>query len=227
MNIRELRLARQRVNFVNQVSHELKTPLTNIRLYAEMLDEDLAEDDTQARRYLDIIVGESQRLSRLITNVLSFARQQRGQSRLHLRPGRVDDVIAAVLAAFRPALAEKGMTVEWQGKADRWVKLDPDALEQMLNNLLSNAEKYAANSGTLHITSQQTDDEATLYIRDRGPGIAKRERHRVFQAFYRSESRLNEGVSGTGIGLTIARDLARLHGEIWCCCLPNKALVLK
>ncbi|NJN46043.1 MAG: hypothetical protein HC808_05680 [Candidatus Competibacteraceae bacterium] len=83
---RELRLARQRVNFVNQISHELKTPLTNIRMYAEMLDEYLVEEDTQAHRYLDIIVSESQRLSRLITNVLSFARHQRGQSRLHLRP---------------------------------------------------------------------------------------------------------------------------------------------
>jgi signal transduction histidine kinase len=208
---RELRLARQRVNFVNQVSHELKTPLTNIRMYAEMLDDYLVEDDTQARRYLDIIVSESQRLSRLITNVLSFARQQRGQSHLRLRPGQVDEVIAAVLATFRPALAERGMNVEWDAQADQLVNLDPDALEQILTNLLSNAEKYAAG-GALHISSQQTDNQTTLQIRDWGPGIAKREQQRIFQPFYRSDSRLNEGTSGTGIGLTIARELARLHG---------------
>ncbi|NJN46044.1 MAG: ATP-binding protein [Candidatus Competibacteraceae bacterium] len=116
------------------------------------------------------------------------------------------------MTTFRPALAEHGITVEWDAQADQRVNLDSEALEQILNNLLSNAEKYAAKGGALHITSRQTGSETILHIRDWGPGIAKREQQRIFQPFYRGDSRLNEGASGTGIGLSIARELARLHG---------------
>ncbi len=209
---REIRLARQRVNFVSQVSHELKTPLTNIRMYAELLEDQIPDDEDRARRYLDVIITESQRLSRLIANVLNFARQQRQQLRLRLQPGRVDAVVASVLAVFRPALEAKGMQVEFQAGADSKVQCDPDVLEQILNNLLGNVEKYAASGGWVQIATQQQAEQTLIQIQDKGPGIPKRERERIFRPFYRISSKLNEGVSGTGIGLTISAELACLHG---------------
>lgn len=217
---RELRTAQQRVNFVNQVSHELKTPLTNIRMYAELLEAEVADgfadapaqDGAKAHQYIGVITTESQRLSRLIANVLSLGQSQKSQLRLAPQPARVDDVVARCVAAFQPALDAKGITVQMDAHAGAQVLLDPEALEQILNNLVSNVEKYAASGGAIHISSQQDEDVSTVEVRDCGPGIAPQDRKRIFEPFYRVSSRLTDGVSGTGIGLGIARELARLHG---------------
>jgi len=218
---REMRIAQQRVNFVNQVSHELKTPLTNIRLYAELLqteveqalaDKDEAPPDSKAEKYIGIIVAESQRLSRLIGNVLSFGRFQKAELRLNLEPAQVDDVIQRCIAAFQPALDAKGIAVTFDSQAGALVLLDPQALEQIFNNLVGNVEKYASVGATLQVSSAQDGMVTTIDVRDFGPGIAAAERERVFEPFYRVSSQLADGVTGTGIGLDIARRLARLHG---------------
>ncbi len=217
---REVRVAQQRVNFVNQVSHELKTPLTNIRLYAELLETEVADvfDDEQqqegdkARRYIAIITAESQRLSRLISNVLRFGQLQKSQLELRLQQAKVDEIIQRCVLAFSPALKAKDIALSLDLHAGALVFLDTEALEQILNNLISNAEKYAASGAALHINSTQTSDLSTISVRDFGPGIAPGERARIFQPFYRVSSLLSDGVTGTGIGLDIARQLARLHG---------------
>ena len=218
---REMQLAQQRVNFVNQVSHELKTPLTNIRLYAELLEaqiEDGLELETSSsetkklRRYIGIITAESQRLSRLIANVLSFGQFQKTHLRLSFQIGKLDEVIMRCVAAFKPALEAKGIAIQLELNAQTLVLLDFQIIEQILNNLISNVEKYAASGKAVSIQSAQKGGLSTIDVRDFGPGIAPREREKIFQAFYRSSSLLTDGVSGTGIGLDIARRLARLHG---------------
>lgn len=211
---RDVREAAQRVNFVNQVSHELKTPLTNIRMYAELLDEQLppAEEENRGRQYLGVIVTESQRLSRLITNVLTFARKQRQTLTLHPAPHCVDTVIDATLEQFRPALAAKGVEVRVRKSAPATVLLDSDAVGQILGNLFSNVEKYGASGKLLEVASSQADGVTTITVADRGPGIPASQREKIFQPFYRISDKLSDGVTGAGIGLTIARDLARLHG---------------
>ncbi len=212
---REMREAVQRVNFVNQVSHELKTPLTNIRMYAELLEADLelidGEETTTPRGHLQVIVTESQRLSRLIGNVLTFARQRRNQLSLRKTTARVDEVIATVVERFRPTLTQKGIEVVFDAAASAPVSLDTDALEQILGNLISNVEKYAAAGGHMEIASRQEDSQTTVVVADRGPGIPAGARGKVFRPFYRVSDRI-EGTPGTGIGLSIARKLARLHG---------------
>jgi signal transduction histidine kinase len=209
---RELREARSRVRFVNQVSHELRTPLTNIRLYAELLEGRIGDGDVEARRKLEVIVAESERLSRLIGNVLTFARQGRGELALHPRPGSLDEVVGDVVEQFRPALAARGVTVEQALDAKGAVLLDRDAVEQIVGNLLSNVEKYAPRSGPLEIRSHREAGRTLLQVADRGPGIPQVSTEAVFRPFVRLSNRLTEGVSGTGIGLAIARDLARLQG---------------
>jgi signal transduction histidine kinase len=213
---REMKLAEQRVNFVNQVSHELKTPLTNIRLYAELLGENPREEDTEEagkfRRYLEVITSESQRLSRLIANVLNFARSKKDRMVLRREAGQVDTIINAALNMFAPSLEAKGVRIHFQAGAGDRVEVDPDAFEQILNNIFSNTEKYGTAGNRLDIQSSRKADRTIIFIRDYGPGVSKRDADRIFQPFYRTHSRITDGVTGTGIGLSIARDLARLHG---------------
>jgi signal transduction histidine kinase len=211
---RELREAATRVNFVNQVSHELKTPLTNIRMYAELLAEQLpdgeTDDDADAQRRLSIIISESGRLSRLIGNVLTFAQQQRRQIELNLRPGRIDDTIHAVIQQFQPMLQSQGVVPTFVAGAGAVVNFDADAVEQILVNLFNNVEKYATQGKRLDIASRQEGERTTILVSDAGPGVPPAERDRIFQPFYRISNRL-EGPAGAGIGLSIARGLARLH----------------
>ncbi len=209
---REMREAAQRVSFVNQVSHELKTPLTNIRMYAELLEAGLSDEDEKVRRRLDVIVSESRRLSRLIGNILSFSRKQRQELTLRMRPDVVDEVVEAVLEHFRPSLKTHGIDVTLDARARQPVQLDRDALEQILGNLFNNVEKYAASGGAVSVRTRQQNGHTVVTVADRGPGIPPAQRERIFLPFHRVSSKLTDGVAGTGIGLSIARDLARLHG---------------
>lgn len=210
-NSREMRTAAERVTFVNQVSHELKTPLTNIRMYAELAEAKIPEaEDNGARRCLDIVVNESQRLSRLIGNVLTFAKPKAQQP--NPTPNVPDELISETLDHFRPALTAQQIEIDFRPGAGGSVRIDADVLEQILGNLLGNVEKYAASGRHLEITSAQQDGQVTITVTDHGPGIPKSQREKVFKAFKRLSNKLSDGVSGTGIGLTIARDLARRHG---------------
>ena len=209
---RDMREAYQKVSFVNQVSHELKTPLTNIRMYAELMENTLDEQDAQARSHLGVVVSESQRLSRLINNVLTFSRRGREGLKLQKEPGVVDAVIREVLENFQPALASKHIVPDFQAGAPARVMLDADLLAQVIGNLLGNVEKYAAGGGKVELSTHQDEATTTVKVRDFGPGIPVGQRKQVFEPFCRGSDRTSDGVAGTGIGLTIVRDLVRLHG---------------
>jgi signal transduction histidine kinase len=205
--------AGQRVRFVNQVSHELKTPLTNILLYGELLEGALGPTpDPKVRDYLDVIRGESGRLGRLITNVLTFARKDRPDAP---RPRNLvwDEVVDNALKPFRPGLTERGLeltrTTGASGVAGEW---DSDWVGQILGNLVSNAEKYAAAGVVLDVSTGAGPDTVWVRVADRGPGIPAGAAEKIFQQFARLDDRLTAGASGTGLGLGIARDLARRHG---------------
>lgn len=199
---RDVREAAQRVSFVNQVSHELKTPLTNIRLYV-----DLARDASPAESggLLSVVEEETSRLSRMIHNVLTFARQEKKTLELHPVSGDLAESVKRVVELWRPVLEKSGLKVLLEAEKSVKAVFDADALEQILGNLLSNVEKYAAGAGQVVITVK---DDGSVEVRDDGPGIAAKDAERVFEAFYRSRNDLTEGVSGTGLGLSIARALA-------------------
>ncbi|MBT4223773.1 MAG: HAMP domain-containing histidine kinase [Opitutae bacterium] len=211
-NTRELRTANQRVTFVNQVSHELKTPLTNIRMYAEMLEDQFPEEEQKPRNYLKVITDESRRLSRLIGNVLTFAQSKRQELRIHRTPSVPDETISSTLEHFCPALESRGFQIHLDLNASHSQSIDPDLLEQILGNLISNVEKYAATGKYLGITSSQSETTLKITVQDHGPGIPPNQYETIFQPFQRISNQLSDGVSGTGIGLSIARDLARHHG---------------
>jgi signal transduction histidine kinase len=199
---RDVREAAQRVSFVNQVSHELKTPLTNIRLYV-----DLARDASPAESggLLSVVEEETSRLSRMIHNVLTFARQEKKTLELHPVSGDLAENVKRVVELWRPVLEKSGLKVLLEAVKAVKAVFDADALEQILGNLLSNVEKYAAGAGQVVIT---VSDDGSVEVRDDGSGIAAKDAERVFEAFYRSRNDLTEGVSGTGLGLSIAKALA-------------------
>ncbi len=220
---RDIREAGQRVSFVNQVSHELKTPLTNIRLYAELLEQRFSGTETAAQetKYLGIILRESARLSRLIHNVLTFARQKNGTEAaknqgnlpvLHPRPHCPDTLVLSCLEGFRVSFAEKGMKVELDLCCPGELDLDGDVFEQILGNLLSNAEKYARQGAWVGVSTKQETDAVRVDVCDKGPGLPAQGAARAFQPFERFHTRHTDGVGGAGLGLAIARDLARQHG---------------
>lgn len=218
---RRLREADQRVTFVNQVAHELKTPLTNIRLYAELLADRLPEPHEespgssavrQPGHYAAVVVGEAQRLSRLIHNVLDFGRSRRGALSVHRQPGHLNHKLREIIDRFRPALESRGFEVEFKTQDDELAAFDGDTLEQVVGNLLSNVEKYAAEGRFVSINCLREEDEVVIEVRDRGPGVAKAYSEKIFRPFFRVNGSLTEGVSGAGIGLALSRELARLHG---------------
>lgn len=209
---REMRAASQKVSFVNQVSHELKTPLTNIMMYAELLETKFADEDSKTKKHFSIIISESNRLGRLINNVLSFAKDRKNGVAFNPVPVVPDDIINMLLESFSYSLKTKGIKLQTTLKAKTDVMLDPDILEQILSNLISNVEKYAADGKWIKVESSLMDDTFILTVSDRGPGIQANYKDKIFEPFFRVSNRLTDGVSGTGIGLSLVRTLAQIHG---------------
>jgi signal transduction histidine kinase len=209
---RALKLAAERVSFVNRVSHEFGAPLTNLSLNLDLATDFLTSRPEQARRRLGLMAEEIERLSRLVANVLTFSHRERDT--LELKPVSClpKEVIQRVIESFRPSLERHGISIEVELSADNPVRIDPDALSQITGNLLSNVEKYAATGKWLGLNCVVSGDFLTLEIHDRGEGIPTAARQRIFAPFERVLQTTNEGASGTGLGLSIAHDLARRMG---------------
>jgi signal transduction histidine kinase len=209
---RALKLAAERVSFVNRVSHELGTPLTNIALNLDLAAESISNRPDEARRRLGLVAEEIERLSRLVANVLTFSRRERNT--LQLKPVRCvpAEVVGQTLDNFRPALERRGIEIEADLSAHQPVLIDPDALGQITGNLISNVEKYAASGKWLGLTCRMESDFLVVEVRDHGNGIPPSARQRIFDPFERVLESTNEGASGTGLGLSIGRDLARRMG---------------
>ncbi|MCX7029280.1 MAG: HAMP domain-containing sensor histidine kinase, partial [Spirochaetes bacterium] len=209
----EMRAAQQRTTFVANVSHELKTPLTSIRMFAEMLRDGRQADPDRRQRYLDLMVAESGRLARLVNNVLDFSQLEQGHKRYTKRETDLVELCRGVLEAERPRLEQAGFAVEFQtvgGPAP--VLGDEDALRQVLGNLLSNAEKYSADRRDIGVEAGVAGGRPFFRVLDRGIGIVAEHATRIFREFYRVDDSLTTRVKGTGLGLSIARRIVRDHG---------------
>jgi signal transduction histidine kinase len=213
---RQLALARQKTDFVSNVSHELKTPLTSIRLFSELLSEDKVADDTQRKQFLGIIHTEAERLTRLINNVLDFARLDRGEPRYHFEHCDLAAVVRDTVASYRARLESKGFNVDVRlPQSQVMIFADCDALSQVFVNLLSNAEKYAEDGKSVSVELTVTGANAKVRVIDRGRGVPRGCEEKIFQQFYRAHDSLSSGVQGSGLGLTLARQIVRAHqGEL-------------
>jgi signal transduction histidine kinase len=209
---RQLALAQKKTDFVSNVSHELKTPLTSIRMFAEMMQSGSADAEKRPQ-YLRIIVAEAERLTRLINNVLDFARLERKQKRYDFHPLDLHEILARMWEGHELHLREQGFTTRWQAAPPPYpVRGNDDALAQILVNLLSNAEKYSTERKEVEIHSYLTENSVHVSVLDRGSGVPPGEEAKIFEAFYRAHDSLASGIQGSGLGLTLAQRLAKEHG---------------
>lgn len=211
---RQLVLAQKKTDFVSNVSHELKTPLTSIRMFAELMQNGNAQTTSKFPQYLRIIMVEAERLTRLINNVLDFAKIERRQKTLDRKPLDLHEVVARVWEGQELHLRENGFVTRWEMAEPPYpVTGDEDALAQVLVNLISNAEKYSGNSSKeVELHTYMDGAFVCVSVLDRGLGVPNGEERKIFEAFYRAHDSLSSGIQGSGLGLTLAQRIVREQG---------------
>ena len=210
---RELKLSRLKSDFVANVSHELKTPLALIRLYAETLELGRVPNQERKAEYYRVINKESRRLTQLINNILDFSRIEAGRKEYRLVPSDIGAVVRDVVESYRFAIEKLGFTLELQlGDDLPELELDPEALSQALINLLNNAIKYSPEQKAITVSVRRELDRVLLSVSDRGMGIPRSEHRRIFEKFYRVETSLVHTTKGSGLGLALVQHITEAHG---------------
>ena len=220
LGAKQIALGEQQQNFVSAVSHELKTPLTSIRMYGELLREGWV-DEERKKIYYDFIFNESERLSRLINNVLHLARvtknEQEANRKIITIAELMDENLLKIKSQIEPAGFQLQVKVDEEARQCR-LNIDSDWFTQVLINLVDNAIKFsaAAENKTIVLSARRMANQTVLFtIRDFGPGIAKDQMRKIFKLFYRSENELTRETVGTGIGLALVRQLVKgMDGDI-------------
>ena len=213
----QIDLTRQQQDFVSAVSHELKTPLTSIRMYGEMLREGWASEEKK-KTYYDYIFDESERLSRLIANVLQLARMTRNKLQIETKPLTVGELMDGIRSRVSSQVERAGFELNMGCDADAGkviIEADPDGFTQIFINLVDNAIKFSAGAEqkVIDINCQRLRDGSVQFsVRDYGPGVPADQMKKIFKLFYRSESELTRETVGTGIGLALVHQLARAMG---------------
>jgi len=209
----ERRASRMKSDFIANVSHELKTPLSLIRMFGEMVATGRHKGEEAAREYGGIITRESERLSHLIDNVLDFSRLERGKASYHFAEGNLADVVERALDVSRYRLEREKMKLVVDIAQDLpVVRMDENEMTLVVLNLVDNAIKHAVDGGKVHVSVSRAPGFVVLGVRDFGPGIARDEHPRVFERFYRSQSTREKNVRGSGIGLALVKHIAEAHG---------------
>ncbi len=209
----QLTLSRQKDDFISAVSHELRTPLTAIRMYAEMLEKNWINSEDKRQRYYTHVRQESERLSRLIENVLDFSRIQREKKQYHIELGDLNACIQQVVDMMTPFAVQSGFTLNTDLADLPAQSFDKDAITQIMVNLVDNAIKYAkdAKDKTLHIRTLARDRHVILEVEDHGPGIPHAQQRHIFDPFYRTESESTRQAQGTGLGLALVKRFVDAH----------------
>jgi signal transduction histidine kinase len=210
---RESEMARLKSDFVANVSHDLKTPLSLIRMFAETLEMNRVPDERTRREYYGVITHESERLARLIDNVLDFSRIEGGRQRYDIAPTPVEPIVQEVMEGFRYPLAQQGFKVDVEVEPDLpELLLDADAIKQALANLVDNAIKYSGDRRRLSVSARMVDREVRIDVVDEGIGIPPAEAHRIFEKFYRVGRSETQGRRGSGVGLALVKHIVEAHG---------------
>lgn len=210
---REVQVAEMKSNFVASVSHDLKTPLALIQLFAETLELGRIRTPDRAMEYYRIINGEAKKLTRLIENILDFSRMEAGLRPYRMEPADMGASLAKVLARMNTQLEQGRFTVTTSiAPGLPRVMADEGATEQAIENVLANAMKYSGENRAIDVEARRDNGHVVIRIRDHGVGISRREQGRIFRKFYRVQRELGGGPQGTGLGLAIVEHTMRGHG---------------
>jgi len=206
-------LSQLQLDFLSKVSHEFKTPLTSIRMFSQTLLEPRPLTDEQRRKCLEMLDQESERLSTMISRLLDFGRMEAGSLVYHREPESVAAVVEAALRAFEPIRLREHVALATSVPAELPpILADRAMLSQALLNLLQNAAKYGGEAREIDLTCRAENGRVELAVADKGPGIPRRERRRIFERFYRIDDRLDRKQEGSGLGLAIVRHVVQAHG---------------
>jgi len=209
---REYELSQLRADFVSGVSHELRTPLAQIRMFSETLLLGRVRSDGERVRSLEIVDQEARRLTHLVENLLHFSRSERQATRLSTAPAPLAPLVREAVEAFAPLAAAHGVTFRTEFSDGLVAPVDAEALRQMLVNLLDNAVKYGPADQTITVGLDAGPGKALIRVEDQGPGVPPADRERIWDRFWRLERDRGSAVAGTGIGLSVVRELVALHG---------------
>jgi len=210
---REAYVSRLQTDFVNKVSHDLRTPLTSIRMFVETLQLDRIADPAQRKEALDIISAETQRLSQLITRLLDWARMESGKRSFDLSPQPLGPVVDDALRAVEPQRVQSGADLRREIPDDLpWVLADRDALGDALVDLLQNAFKYTGPDKRISVSARAAGNAVEVVVEDNGPGIPGSDQKRIFDKFYRGKDPLDRSIEGSGLGLSMVKHVVQAHG---------------
>ncbi len=201
---------RTKSDLVSNVSHELRTPLASVLGFSSlMLDRDLPPEEM--RRYLEVIRAEARRLAELLNDLLDLQRIEQGSLELRLDEVDLNDLLAAQITLYSAQSEDHELRLD---PADDQLVVygDRDRLAQVIGNLLSNAIKYSPDGGAVEVSASLVGDEAWIWVRDEGLGIPTEHQQRIFTKFFRGDVGRERGISGTGLGLVLARQIAEAHG---------------
>ena len=210
---REARLARLQTDFVNKVSHDLRTPLTSIRMFVETLQLGRLTDPTRQQEALEIIAEETERLSGLINRLLDWARMEQGRRTFDLRAEPLRPILDAAVAALAPLRLHQPADVVLRIPAELpRVRADRAALVEALINILTNAFKYTGPEKRIVVEASGVGPVVRIVVSDNGPGIGKQDLKRVFDRFYRARDPLDRIIEGSGLGLAMVKHIVTAHG---------------
>ncbi|MBL5766731.1 two-component system histidine kinase PnpS [Heyndrickxia sporothermodurans] len=205
------RLEKMRSEFVANVSHELKTPITSLKGFAETLLDGAMYDPEIAKSFLTIIHDESERLHRLITDILHLSKIEQHQLPFHPEPLNVTGVIYETIDTIQEEINKKQLTIKLPNQKPVIIDAEKDRLQQIILNLVANAVTYTPDKGTIEIGIVEKDDQIELTVKDTGIGISKEELPRIFERFYRVDKARSRNSGGTGLGLAIVKHLVESH----------------
>jgi two-component system phosphate regulon sensor histidine kinase PhoR len=207
------RLEAVRRDFVANVSHELKTPVTSIKGFTETLLDGASEDPEASRRFLQIIAGQADRLNSIIEDLLALSTlEATREGRPALVEADVCDVVTVAMEICGPKAQAKGIRMDAACTPEAHAPINPPLLEQAVVNLIDNAVKYSPEGSEVHVSLEQSHDQIVIRVADYGPGIAREHLPRLFERFYRVDKARSRDLGGTGLGLSIVKHIAQVHG---------------
>jgi len=206
---REKHLARLRSDFISNVTHELKTPLTSIRMYAESLMMGRVKSDSVQKEYLSIVVTETDRLKRMINNILEFSKMEKGKPEYHFVKSNLASILNESIQEMNYWFEKEQFEVVTELDENIYAEVDPEKIKQAISNLLSNAIKYSADTKKIFLRLFKKPEHVCIEVEDCGIGIPEDKLARIFEEFYRIEQK--EGISGTGLGLTVVKEIIEAH----------------
>ena len=223
------KIERERRNFVSNVSHELRTPLTSIKSYTEALVDGAWENKEIAPGFLNVIETETDRMMRMITDLLNLSRMDQNRFGLEKEFINMNELVVHIVNRFEMVLQsepyrDKNYRILTDiTQRDLWVELDQDKITQVLDNIINNAIKYSPDGGRIIVRLMETHTDIIVSVSDEGLGIARKDIPHLFDRFYRVDKARSRAMGGSGLGLAIAQEVVQLHGgKIWVNSIENK-----